>query len=199
MIEEIYEFLGCRTPQAWVETALQNQELLLLDHKNNELKAASSALALINRYCEDAELCNYMSKLAREELVHHEQVLKIIKRRGIKLRPVSASRYAAGLKGQISKSEPLRVVDTLIVGAFIEARSCERFAAIASHLDPELEDFYLGLLHSEARHYQNYLKFATKYASGKDIADQLDKIRKVEQGLIESPDQQFRFHSGAPA
>lgn len=199
MIEEIYEFLGCRTPQAWVETALQNQELLLLDHKNNELKAASSALALINRYCEDAELCNYMSKLAREELVHHEQVLKIIKRRGIKLRPVSASRYAAGLKGQVSKSEPFRLVDTLIVGAFIEARSCERFNAIAPFLDAELQDFYVGLLQSEARHYQNYLRFATKFSTKQIVSERVSRIRGLEKSLIESVDQQFRFHSGVPA
>ena len=198
IVPEIEEFLGCSTPTAWVEEALLNQEIMLLDHKNNELKAASSALALIGRYGDDYELCNYMSKLAREELVHHEQVLKIIKRRNIKLRPVSASRYAGALKSQVRKAEPYRLADTLVVGAFIEARSCERFKSIASHLDDELKQFYQGLLHSEARHYQNYLSFALRFAGESEVAGAVERFRQVEQDLITSKDEQFRFHSGNP-
>jgi tRNA-(ms[2]io[6]A)-hydroxylase len=198
VIGEIFDFLACRTSSAWVEAALQNQDVLLIDHKNNELKAASSALSLISRYSEDPELCNYMSKLAREELVHHEQVLKIIRRKGVRLRPVSASRYAGGLKSQVAKVEPMRLVDTLVVGAFIEARSCERFAAVAPLLGEELRDFYLGLLQSEARHYQNYLRFAVKYAGQEMVQSRVERIREVERVLIESEDDQFRFHSGTP-
>lgn len=195
---EIEAFLGCRTPQQWVQAALQDQETLLLDHRNNELKAASSALALINRYGSDSELADYMSKLASEELVHHEQVLRILKKRRIALRGVSASRYAAGLKEQVRKSEPWRLLDTLVVGAFIEARSCERFEAIAPHLDEELQRFYLGLLQSEARHYENYLRFANRFASAADVDAAVTRFRQVENELILSPDTQFRFHSGVP-
>lgn len=197
-VPEIDEFLGCSTPTAWVEEALINPEIMLLDHKNNELKAASSALALISRYGADFELCNYMSKLAREELVHHEQVLKIINRRNIPLRPVSASRYAGSLKSHVRKAEPHRLVDTLIVGAFIEARSCERFKSIAPHLDEELKQFYEGLLHSEARHYQHYLRFALRFAGEAEVTEAVDRFRHIEQALITSSDDQFRFHSGNP-
>lgn len=139
-----------------------------------------------------------MSRLAREELVHHEQVLRIMKRRGVPLRPVSAGRYASGLRRLVRAHEPVKLVDTLVVGAFIEARSCERFAAIAPHLDEELGKFYNGLLKSEARHYQGYLKLAHQYGDAQDIALVVEKVRQAEVELITSPDQEMRFHSGIP-
>jgi len=40
MLPEIHDFLGCRTPDAWVEAALGQQEVMLLDHKNCEKKSA---------------------------------------------------------------------------------------------------------------------------------------------------------------
>ncbi|MBC3411776.1 tRNA-(ms[2]io[6]A)-hydroxylase [Pseudomonas sp. SWRI51] len=198
LIPEIEAFLGCRTPDAWIEAALADQQTLLIDHKNCEFKAASTALSLIAKYNAHPELINMMSRLAREELVHHEQVLRIMKRRGVPLRPVSAGRYASGLRRLVRAHEPVKLVDTLVVGAFIEARSCERFAAIAPHLDEELGKFYNGLLKSEARHYQGYLKLAHHYGDAQDIALVVEKVRQAEVELITSPDQEMRFHSGIP-
>lgn len=198
LIPEIEAFLGCRTPDAWIEAALADQQTLLIDHKNCEFKAASTALSLIAKYNAHPELINMMSRLAREELVHHEQVLRMMKRRGVPLRPVSAGRYASGLRRLVRAHEPVKLVDTLVVGAFIEARSCERFAAIAPHLDEELGKFYNGLLKSEARHYQGYLKLAHHYGDAQDIALVVEKVRQAEVELITSPDQEMRFHSGIP-
>lgn len=198
MLPEIHDFLGCRTPDAWVQAAVQQQEIMLLDHKNCEFKAASTALSLIAKYGQHLDLINYMSRLAREELVHHEQVLRILKKRKIGLRPVSASRYASGLRAVVRTHEPHKLVDTLVVGAFIEARSCERFEAVVPHLDEELSKFYFGLLKSEARHFQNYLRFAYQYGDAADVERSVVRVRAVEQELIESPDSEFRFHSGVP-
>lgn len=198
MLPEIHDFLGCRTPDAWVQAAVQQQEIMLLDHKNCEFKAASTALSLIAKYGQHLDLINYMSRLAREELVHHEQVLRILKKRKIGLRPVSASRYASGLRAVVRTHEPHKLVDTLVVGAFIEARSCERFEAVVPHLDEELSKFYFGLLKSEARHFQNYLRFAYQYGDAADVERSVARVRAVEQELIESPDSEFRFHSGVP-
>ena len=198
MLPEIHDFLGCRTPGAWVQAAVQQQEVMLLDHKNCEFKAASTALSLIAKYGQHLDLINYMSRLAREELVHHEQVLRILKKRKIGLRPVSASRYASGLRAVVRTHEPHKLVDTLVVGAFIEARSCERFEAVVPHLDEELSKFYFGLLKSEARHFQNYLRFAYQYGEAADVERSVVRVRAVEQELIESPDTEFRFHSGVP-
>ncbi len=198
MLPEIHDFLGCRTPDAWVQAAVQQQEVMLLDHKNCEFKAASTALSLIAKYGQHLDLINYMSRLAREELVHHEQVLRILKKRKIGLRPISASRYASGLRAIVRTHEPHKLVDTLVVGAFIEARSCERFEAVVPHLDEELSRFYFGLLKSEARHFQNYLRFAYQYGEAADVERSIAKVRAAEQELIESPDPEFRFHSGVP-
>ncbi|MFJ4349105.1 tRNA-(ms[2]io[6]A)-hydroxylase [Pseudomonas sp. NPDC089401] len=198
LIPEIDAFLGCPTPDAWIEAALADQETLLIDHKNCEFKAASTALSLIAKYNTHLDLINMMSRLAREELVHHEQVLRLMKRRGVPLRPVSAGRYASGLRRLVRAHEPVKLVDTLVVGAFIEARSCERFAALVPHLDEELGSFYHGLLKSEARHYQGYLKLAHQYGEAADIARRVELVREAEAELIQSPDQELRFHSGIP-
>jgi tRNA-(ms[2]io[6]A)-hydroxylase len=195
---DLLDFLPCRTPDAWMRAALAQQDVLLLDHRNCELKAAATAMSLIARYGHDAELSAALSKLAREELVHHEQVLRWMKRRGIVLRPLSASRYASGMRAAVRTHEPAKLVDTLVVGAFIEARSCERFAALVPHLDEELAAFYAGLLQSESRHYQGYLRFAYRFGEARDVDRAVVRIRAVEQSLIESPDPEFRFHSGCP-
>ena len=193
---EIQSFLPCATPDRWIENALGNQSLMLIDHANCEKKAASTALSLINRYTDNFELLNKMSRLAREEMRHFEQVIALMKRRKIPYEHVSASRYAAGLRDLARRDDPAKLVDVLIIGAFIEARSCERFALLAPHLDAELEKFYLSLLKSEARHYQDYLKLAKTVAGEQSIDDRIELIAQRERELIESVDTQFRFHSG---
>lgn len=199
MLPEVHEFLGCRTPDAWVEAALVQQDVMLIDHKNCEFKAASTALSMIAKYGAYPDLVIMMSRLAREELVHHEQVLRLMKKRKIEWRPLSASRYASGLRAVVRSHEPVKLVDTLVVGAVIEARSCERFEALVPHLDEELGRFYYGLLKSEARHFQGYLKLAYQYGDAADVDRVIAKVREVEAGLIDSPDDEFRFHSGVPA
>ncbi len=199
MLPEVHEFLGCRTPEAWVEAALRQQDIMLIDHKNCEFKAASTALSMIAKYGAYSDLVIMMSRLAREELVHHEQVLRLMKKRKVEWRPLSASRYASGLRAVVRSHEPVKLVDTLVVGAIIEARSCERFEALVPHLDEELGKFYYGLLKSEARHFQGYLKLAYQYGEVADVNRVIEKVRMVEAALINSPDPEFRFHSGVPA
>ncbi len=199
MLSDIQAFLGSATPPTWIQAALANQDILLLDHKNCEYKAASNAINLMAKYQEKEALVFAMARLAREELAHHEQVMKIIKRRGIALRPLTASRYAIGLRRLVRRTGPGMMIDILLISAFIEARSCERFGALAPHLDDELGKFYSGLLKSEMRHYQGYLKLAHLYGDADDIAERITVIRPVEQALIADPDTEFRFHSGPPA
>ncbi|MFA0813498.1 tRNA-(ms[2]io[6]A)-hydroxylase [Microbulbifer epialgicus] len=196
-LSAIHEFLLCSTPDAWIEAALAEPEMMLVDHANCEKKAAGTALNLMFRYLNDFELLNKMSRLAREELRHFEQVLAIMEKRGIAYPHVSASRYAASLRAEVRTTEPGRLVDTLICGAIIEARSCERFAKIAPFLDEELQKFYLSLLKSEARHFRDYLHLAKK-AAGEDIEHRVQALLQVERELVQSSDGEFRFHSGVP-
>ncbi len=197
-LEEIEGFLPCKTPDTWIESALKHQDILLIDHANCEKKAASTALNLIYRYIDDFELLNKMSRLAREEMRHFEQVIAIMSDRGIEYRNINASRYAGGLRKIVRTHEPAKLIDTLIIGAFIEARSCERFAKLAPYLDDELKQFYLSLLKSEGRHYRDYLSLARKAAGDKSIDDRVQLIREQEQQLIEQTDSEFHFHSGPP-
>lgn len=195
---ELLDFLSCATPEAWVEAALSNQTLLLIDHAQCEKKAASTAMSLMYRYVDRPLLLTKMSQLAREELLHFEQVVKLMESRGIAYRHLSASRYAEGLRGHVRREDPERLIDILIVGAFIEARSCERFARLIPRLDDELAKFYRTLVKSEGRHYEDYLMLARRFAAG-PIDERIRFFAARECELIETPDPVFRFHSGLPA
>lgn len=198
--QNIADFFDTPTPEAWVAEACRRLPELLHDHANCELKAASTALGFIYRYPEKAQLADRMSRLAREELRHFEQVRKILVEMSVPFEHVSASRYAGKLRREVRDSEPERLMDMLIVGALIEARSCERFAALVPHLPDDLGRFYAGLLASEARHFEHYLKFAREEVdvAEADFDERLAELKAIEARLISSPDAQFRFHSGCP-
>jgi tRNA 2-(methylsulfanyl)-N6-isopentenyladenosine37 hydroxylase len=196
---ELAEFLGAPTPAGWVEAAAEPAALpmLLADHANCEKKAAATALSMLFRYEAHDALTDRLSRLAREELRHFEQVRQLMRRRAIAWQRVPASRYGARLAETVRKEEPGRLVDRLIVGAFIEARSCERFALLAPRLDAELGRFYAGLLASEARHFRHYLGLARSF-SAVPLEPRIAAIRAVENSLVTAPDDALRFHSGPP-
>jgi len=201
MPESIESFFATKTPEAWLDEACSRLPELLHDHANCELKAASTALGFIYRYPEKSELAHSMSRLAREELRHFEQVRKILVERDVRFDHVSASRYAGTLRKAVREKEPDRLLDMLIIGALIEARSCERFAALVPRLPDDLAKFYGGLLASEARHFEHYLDFARQECDvdDDDFDLRLAELKEIEADLISSPDPQFRFHSGTPA
>jgi tRNA-(ms[2]io[6]A)-hydroxylase len=196
-LPSINQFLLCATPDAWIKKALANQNTLLIDHANCEKKAAGTALNLLFRYIDKPALLNKISKLAREELRHFEQVIAIMKKRNIEYVLVEPCDYAGEMRKKSANHEPQKLIDILIIGAFIEARSCERFAKIAPYLDSELKAFYESLLKSEERHYQDYLTLAQQYAN-KDISERIAHFAEIEKSLILRPDDNFRFHSGVP-
>jgi tRNA-(ms[2]io[6]A)-hydroxylase len=202
-LSELKQFLGC-SPQAWVEKALQQQDTLLIDHAHCEKKAASTAMQLMFRHPTRADLLTKMSRLAKEELIHFEQVCRIMRERGIVYDHLDACRYVGGLRQLVRTHEPAKLMDTLIVGAFVEARSCERFEALIPHLDESLAKFYSSLLKSEARHYQDYLSLAKDVAMEtgatglEDYHQRIALVRDLEVQLISAEDPMFRFHSGLP-
>lgn len=142
-------------------------------------------------------LIDSMVLLIKEELHHFWQVREAMTARQIPYVKITASRYAKGMLKEVRTHEPLTLIDKLICGAYIEARSCERFAALAPYLDEPLQKFYLSLLRSEARHYQDYLALAQQ-VSKTDITPRVRFFGEVEAALISTPDAEFRFHSGVP-
>ncbi|HSG61896.1 MAG TPA: tRNA isopentenyl-2-thiomethyl-A-37 hydroxylase MiaE [Pseudomonadales bacterium] len=210
-LEPVLDFLACETPDAWIAFASREDQLpaLLADHANCELKAAQTAQALMWRYGTprtiravdasggQATMLHKLSRLAREELRHFEQVLNIMKKLSVPYVAVPASRYATGMIEAAAKQEPQALVDKLIIGAFIEARSCERFAKLAPYLPAQVAAFYVSLLKSESRHFSDYLALAETFA-GQDITERVAHFRQVEQRLVLTEDAEFRFHSGVP-
>ena len=128
-----------------------------------------------------------------------QKVSRLLKERNIQYEPIKPSRYARGLRQGLSSTYPERLVDLLIIGAFIEARSCERFRALLPYLPTQqLHDFYESLFKAEQRHFQDYLKLASLYQDRDQLEQRIQHFYHIEHDLITSEDQQFRFHSGVP-
>ncbi len=196
-IQSLIDFLLIKTPDAWIAHAIKNIPLLLIDHAHCERKAAATAITFISKYPDKVDLVSVMSPLAREELLHFEKVTHIMKQRNINFTPLQPSNYATTLHKRITKRDgEERLCDQLIIGAIIEARSCERFCSLIPHLEPELAKFYSTLLRSEARHFQDYLRLAKSY--GGDLSERISLFLSLENDFIVANDNVFRFHSGIP-
>lgn len=143
------------------------------------------------------ELIDKMVLLIKEELHHFYQVLEIMDGYGIEYKHITPGKYAKGMLRQVRTHEPETLIDKLICGAYIEARSCERFAKLSPHVDKKLGDFYVSLLRSEARHYQDYIELAQSIAEDK-LESRIEEIGKVEAELILNYEDEFKFHSGQP-
>jgi tRNA-(ms[2]io[6]A)-hydroxylase len=194
------QILLAASPEGWVTAACERWRELLVDHLGCEKKAASTALALLFAYPEDDAMTLALSRLAREELRHFEQVQALMRELKVPFTRAKPGRYAGGLRALTRTSEPHHKLDLLLTGALIEARSAERFAALAPRLPAPLDRFYATLQRSEARHFQLYLRLAIQAAhdNGLNWRERLEALASREAELATTPDDQFRFHSGPP-
>ena len=186
--------LLCKTPRAWIDRALNSLDIVLLDHAHCEKKAATTAISLIHKYPE-RDFFSCLSPLAREELLHFEQVSLLLEKRKIPYRNLKSGRYALSLHENISTAEPNRLKDSLLVCALIEARSCERFVSLAEYLEKPLRSFYVKLCEAESRHCDLYLNLYRDLFK-EDCKARLKPLAQLESDLINTPDSLFRFHSG---
>jgi tRNA-(ms[2]io[6]A)-hydroxylase len=198
-MSEATPLLVAATPVRWFDVACERWRELLVDHANCEKKAASTALSLMFTYADDMLLSERLSRLAREELRHFEQVQKLMHELGVGFERLTPSRYAEGLRMHVARSEPRRLIDLLLCAALIEARSCERFEGLAPRLAEPLRGFYAGLAVSEARHHALYIRMVEQRAGTLDWRARLAELAQIEARLATSPDPQFRFHSGEPS
>jgi tRNA-(ms[2]io[6]A)-hydroxylase len=163
------------TDRAWAIAAMRDLDAILVDHAHCELKAASNSLSLAARYPLDREIVRALTDLAREEIDHFQRVLAELAARGRPLGSPAIDDYAAGLRRAVndlprsSLGNPL--VDRLLVGALIEARSCERFRLLVEALErtearQELHDLWTDLFASEAQHYRVFVDLAVRAAGG---------------------------------
>jgi tRNA-(ms[2]io[6]A)-hydroxylase len=189
--------LGLKAPTdpGWVSEALRDLDAVLADHAYCEMKAASNALSLVARHSNDLQLAITLAELAREEIEHFQRVLAVLAERRVSLRPPAVDSYAAALRRAAADlprapGEAGALVDRLLVGALIEARSCERFKLIADATagggHGALHTLWNDLLAAEARHYTTFVDLAVR-ASGGDrqrVAARLDRLAEAEARIV---------------
>jgi tRNA-(ms[2]io[6]A)-hydroxylase len=190
------KWLAAPSSAAWLQQAVAQSDLVLIDHAHCERKAAGVALQLMFRYPSDAGLGAVLSPLAREELEHFELVLQLLQRRSIALRPLAAPPYGAGLARLVRRQEPERMLDSFLVAGLIEARSHERMALLAAHSpDAQLRALYGELLASEARHFGLYWVLAEERFSRPVLVERLEQLSVLEAELLATLWGEARFHS----
>jgi tRNA 2-(methylsulfanyl)-N6-isopentenyladenosine37 hydroxylase len=184
------------TSEAWIEQALSNLDIILLDHSHCERKAAGAALNFMFRYPSNTKMVRELTKIAQEELEHFELVNQWLERRNIPMRTLPPPPYGAGLKAQVRPQEPHRFLDSLLVTGLIEARSHERLGLLATHCpEPELARFYKGLMASEARHFGTYWVLSDTYFERKVVMERLDELATVESEILSTLHSEPRIHS----
>jgi tRNA 2-(methylsulfanyl)-N6-isopentenyladenosine37 hydroxylase len=178
--------LAVATDEAWVEAALADVDALLVDHAHCEMKAASNALSMAVRHGDRPDLVRAMTLLAEEELAHFRQVHERLVARGVPLGPPPVDAYAAELRKIAAGGKAIGVVERLLVGALIEARSCERFKLLSQRCpDAELRAFYAELLAAEAGHYRTFVDLAITEGSRDGIAESEVRARLVALAAAE--------------
>lgn len=189
------------TDARWAVAQLPHRDELLLEQCHLEKKAASAALALLFRLPAGVGRQRELSALAREELLHFERAHKLLGRRGRDFGPQRPSAYAERLKQAVRTTMPERLVDELLVGAIVEARSGERLQLLAAAFataDRELADFYADLVAAEARHGCLYGELALQLG-GHDVVARWQQLAAHEATVLRELPFAPRLHSGAPA
>jgi tRNA-(ms[2]io[6]A)-hydroxylase len=190
------KLLKSATQSAWIDQAIANLDVILLDHSHCERKAAGVALNFLFRYPAHQLLVRKLTAIAQEELEHFEQVNQWLEKQGIPLGPLTPSPYGGKLKGQVRRDEPEHLLDSLLVAALIEARSHERLGLLADHCpEPALAQFYRGLMASEARHYGIYWVLAHTYFEQEPIQARLEELSIFESEILASLHSLPRIHS----
>ena len=167
MAKKVLLGLKLPTDPRWADIATQNIEDILMDHAWCEQKAASNAITIIVKFPEFGELVDEMIQISMEELSHFKMVVELLKKRGLGLDQKRKDPYVNDLRDFVKKGGTRvdQLLEYLLVGAMIEARSCERFKLLSEKLeDPELVRFYNDLMISEAGHYTSFLTHARKIA-----------------------------------
>jgi len=183
------------TPTTWVDVAIRNLDLIVLDHAHCEKKAAATALSLINRYPDRVFLVDHMIALAQEELEHFKKVLAVAQKRRLQLSRDSGDVYVQKLLVHVRKQEPDRLLDALLCAALIEARSCERFSLLAEALQEETEKhLYKDLITSEAGHYTMFLQLAREYFAKDKVAIRFDELASIESEICLTLTNKPRVH-----
>lgn len=188
--------LKSNSSHRWLAQVDRGLEEILIDHAHCEKKAASAAMNLLFSYVDCVPLARAMVEIVNEELEHFQLVLNVLEQRKIQFRKLTPSSYGSRLHKLIRACEPEKAIDRLLIASLIEARSCERFAMLAEHIqDSELATFYRSLFESEARHHTTYVQLAYEFTSEQQVRSRLHRLAEQEASIIETGDPIPRMHS----
>ena len=182
-------------PEDWLPKVLSNIDQVLVDHAHLERKAATTALNL-EKYRDLYARVDELNAIAIEELQHFQLVLNLLKKRNVPFGTPHSSPWISGLMQRIRKGQRPQVIDHLICCALIEGRSCEKFQWLARALErsePELANFYAGLVESEGNHYATYL-LMSRTIDEKETDARLDYFLDVDAQLIRLPNRHLILH-----
>ncbi len=176
-------------PADWLPRVMQNLGAVLVDHAHLERKAATTAITL-EKYRPLFARVHELNAIAIEELQHFELVLRLLERRGIPFGQPVRSPWISGLMGAVRRGDNHeQVIDHLVCASLVEGRSCEKFQVLARELrgvDPELADFYGGLVESEGNHYATYLLMA-RHIDEAETDRRLDWYLDLDARLVVLP------------
>jgi tRNA 2-(methylsulfanyl)-N6-isopentenyladenosine37 hydroxylase len=188
---------SCTHPR-WFAASATDLRGLLSDHLHCERKAAENALSLVRRYPHRGTSVTQLSRLAHEETSHVVQVAALLGRRGWTPRADFPNQYARGLMEEVRGREPERLLDALLVAAFIEARSHERLGLLARGFaatgEPELADFYTALGDAEERHAEIFLELARPLVGDAPFAERMEELGQREAEILGALPYTSRVH-----
>jgi tRNA-(ms[2]io[6]A)-hydroxylase len=191
--------LHSRTPIEWGRAVLAEPLSLLIDHAFLEKKAATNALELLTRWPNDwlDGWVEAMTGVARDEVAHLAQVIRILLSRGGRMDRFHRNPYANALRQLVRRGEPSELLDRLLVAALIEIRSCERFSVLAAaSTDGELAAFYRTLFLSELGHYRIFLHLARKFTAQAELDARWNQMLAAEALILAAQEPGPRVHSG---
>ncbi len=179
------------TPDEWGAIAAADLPMFLADHAKCEMQAAVFGLSLVAHYPDDEDLVEGLCALAAEEIQHLRRVSFLLRRRGGHPGGRSSNPWVHGLHQRIEKFNATeRKVDRLLVGALIEARSCERFSLLLSVIeesDPEVAALLTDLGPAEKRHWRLFHRLASRELEAEVFAERwqgwLEHEKEISQGL----------------
>ena len=176
------------TPPEWARVALADPSALVADHRYCEGKAARTARALIKRHGRKyPALIPDLEALAREEDAHHDLCTRILSEIGPPQHSHHGNPYIAELRRRVNRSGGGTELDQLIVAAFIEARSAERFRLLADELrGDKLGRVYEDLFASEARHHALFVRLASELFGETAARARIEAASVIEGKIVAS-------------
>jgi tRNA-(ms[2]io[6]A)-hydroxylase len=140
-----------------------------------------------------------LTRIVRDEAQHLGRVIQELEARGGKWSKAHRNAYAQELRKAVRTGDgPDETVDRLLVSALIEARSHDRFAALAATAGDELGELYRGLMHAEAGHFLVFVELALEVRKESAVRARWDELTKWEADVLALQAPGPRIHSGEP-